>query len=916
MKQFLTLLLLVGSHMLCDAQATTLMVDNQTPGWLSSKINYGDQQTVEDLVISGYINGTDIDFLRSLNIDRNLRGCIDLRNVTIVKGGTMTLFPYTVEKDNELPYKCFSDLKSLRKLIYPKRATSGGWALINTPCDTVIITNDTITSLCLRDYVYPTSKEQTKYVYIPDGVEFLPDLPENAYNMGIRFPSSIKSITGYGGMSNARIFAEMLNPEIIISEYHAYTGTSSGGWYSKYPAIKQSTIYVPKGLLERYKESALGNNQIIEYYDLEGLSYPETLDLYVDDIYTLDVKALPNNNLVSYYLFSSSNQEVATVDSEGKITAITHGTCSIDITTQMVTHFSNGDNGICNINVYSHVTGISIEESLTLGVDESKTLAATLYPINETNNNIIWESSNPEIAFVDDNGTVTGRSKDSCAISATSIDGNFSSICQVSVVTPVENIVVTPNSTSVKVGESISLSARIYPEDAHDKGVIWSSSDESIATVNIDGSVTALSPGLVRIYAISNYNNDIRDVCEVTILQSATGISLNQSEIELVEDESSQIIATVLPENASNKNVNWMSSDVSVAMVSPDGTVYAIKPGQATIMATTVDGGFVALCKVTVKAKVILATAIRLSHTSKTIAVGETLQLNAVLEPENVTNNNINWISTNTNVATVNSTGLIQAVAQGSTEIIATTTDESNLSAICKIIVEKPFIEITQIHISPSSARIPVGKSVKLNAIVTPDDATSTNVLWSTTNASVAAVSQDGNVEAISEGEAVIIASTQDGSNLSSTCNISVYNNIVLISEIILNPVNIAGGKNEVATINAVIIPENATNKQLRWYSSNDNVAVVNDGVVKLVKQGTAIITAEALDGSNVKSECAVVVYDNVGIESIIEDKNTAVKIFNLSGNLIYQGNYAESNIEPGIYIVLYNGKSFKAKID
>lgn len=916
MKHLLTILLLLCSYILSGAQATTLSVDNQTPGWLSSKINYADQQTVESLTITGYLNGTDIEFLRSLNSDRNLRGTIDLRNAIIVKGGTMAKYPYTVENDNELPYQCFSDMKPLRKMIYPKRAISSGWALVNTPCDTVILTNDTITSLRLRDYVYPTSKGHTKYVYIPDGVESLPDLPEDAYNMGIRFPSSIKSITDYGGMRNARIFAEMLNPEIIVSEYEVYTGTTSGGWYTKYPSIEKSTIYVPKGLLELYKESALGNNQIIEYYDLEGLSYPDTLDLYVGDTYTLDVTALPNNNLVSYYLFSASNHEVATVDSEGKITAIKYGKCSIDINTQMVTHLSTGATGICNINVYSHVTGISIVESLTLGINESKPLVATLYPINETNSKIIWESSNPNIAFVDENGIVNGRSTGSCVISATSVDGDFSAVCQVSVVTPVEDVVVTPKAASIKVGESISISARIHPENADDKRVLWSSSDELIATVNNKGRVTALSPGLVRIYVISNYNSEIRDVCEVTVMQPATGISLNQSEIELIEDESSQIIANVLPENASNKSVTWTSSDISVAMVSPDGTVYAIKPGQATIMATTEDGGFVGLCKVTVKAKVIIATAIRFTQTSETIAIGETLQLNAVLEPVNVTNSNINWTSTNPNVATVNSTGLIQAVAQGSTQIIATTTDGSNLSAICEITVEKQFIEITQIQIYPSSTRIPVGKSVQLNAIITPTDATSTNLLWSSTNTSIAAVSQDGNVEAIAEGEATIIASTQDGSNLSAICNISVYNDIILISEIILNPVNIEGDENESATINAVIIPKNATNKQLRWYSSNDNVAVVNDGVVKLVKRGTARITAEALDGSNVRSECTVVVSDSSGIESIIEGKNTDVKIFNLSGHLIYQGIYAEANIEPGIYIVLCNGKNFKAKID
>lgn len=481
--------------------------------------------------------------------------------------------------------------------------------------------------------------------------------------------------------------------------------------------------------------------------------------------------------------------------------------------------------------------------------------------------------------------------------------------------TSVKSIDLSMQSASLKVGETMVLKSEIFPADADNQVLIWSSSDNAVASVD-NGMVSAISGGNAVITAKSAENPDIKAECVLTVTQPVIGIKLSTTELEIIDGNAKQLTANVLPENASNKSVTWTSSDISVAMVSPDGTVYAIKPGQATIMATTEDGGFVGLCKVTVKAKMIIATAIRLSHTSETIAIGETLQLNAVLEPVNVTNSNISWTSTNPNVATVNSTGLIQAVAQGSTQIIATTTDGSNLSAICEITVEKQFIEITQIQIYPSSTRIPVGKSVQLNAIIAPTDATSTNLRWSSTNTSVAAVSQDGNVEAIAEGDAIIIASTQDGSNLSATCNISVYNDIILISEIILNPVNIAGDENESATIDAVIIPENATNKQLKWYSSNDNVAVVNDGVVKLVKRGSATITAEALDGSNVRSECAVVVSDRSGIESIIEDKNTDVKIFNLSGYLIYQGIYAETNIEPGIYIVLCNGKSFKAKID
>lgn len=918
MKQFLSFLLLLCSYLLCGAQATSLTIDNQNPGWLSSKITYEDQLTVENISITGYINGTDIEFLRSLNCDRKLRGMIDLQNVSIVKGGTMSRYPFTIENDDELPFRCFSDMKSLRKFIYPSNSTvfTGGWCLENTPCDTVIITNTALKELRLSEYVCPTDKAKTKFVYIPNGVESIVDTSGDVFEMGIRFPSSIKSITDYGGMTNARIFAEMLNPETIISEYEVYTGTSSGGWYTKYPAIDKSIIYVPRGLLARYNDSALKNNQIIEYYDLDELSYPDSLDLYVGETDTIDVQALPNSNLVSYYSFFSSNPEIVAIDSNGKVTAIKNGQSSINIQAQMVTPFSTGANGLCEINVYSHVTGISLEKELILGIGESKGLTASLYPIDETDGRVLWESSDANIATVDKNGIVTGHSMGVCRITVASVDGNFSAECNVTIVQPVENILITPKSLTLKVGESSTIYANVYPGDAYDKTITWYSDNDDLAKVNNDGIVAALSPGVVKVYATSNYNSEINDFCEVTVFQPVSGIQLSQSEVKLVEEECAQILATVFPANASNKSVNWASSDVSVAMVSSDGTVYAIKPGQATIMATTVDGGFVALCKVLVKSKTILASDVQLSSNSEIIAIGETVQLNAVVVPEGTTNKTIRWTSTNPNVASVDASGLVTAISEGTTQIVATTTDGSNLSSICKITVKKRFISISQIQISPKEVRIAIGNSLKLKTVVYPVEATNKEVLWSSTDPTIASVAQDGTLTAISAGEASIIASTQDGSSLSATCQVIVYEEAVLVSKIILSKTMVNGNENELITVKASVMPENATNKMLKWVSSDESVAEVADGVIKMLKKGTAIISAEAVDGSNVKADCYVTVSERSEIEAIIEDQNAVVTIFNINGALIYEGCFADVQLSPGVYIVRCKGENFKIVIE
>ncbi len=826
MKQLPTFLALIFSYMLCGAQATTLVVDNQTPGWLSSKINYGDQQTVENLTVTGYIDGTDLDFIRSLNLNRNLRGCIDLKDVNIVKGGVMTNYPKTVEKDNVLPYQIFANLKSLRKLIFPLTATCKQWCLAETPCDTVIITNPNIKELDLTNYIYDTRNSKIKFVHIPDGVESIPSAPDNGYGMGIRFPSSLYSITCYGGMKNVRIFAEMTNPLAIISEFEIYYRDSHGEHRSKRPAISNSIIYVPRGTLEEYQKSALNNNQIVEYYDLESLTTTPEVIIYVGDNYQTELQALPNDDLVSYYVYSSNNESVAQIDADGKIIANDFGEAQITIVPHMVSHYSKGKSASCNVKVFSHVSDISLPINMKIGLNKSEKLNPVLYPIGKTFSKIAWGSDNPEIASVDSEGNVTGKAYGECTISATALDGGFKAECRIEVVQFAEEIVISQKTLKLRAGETTILNASVLPTNSYNKAVTWQSSDKSIATVDNNGTVKAISGGEAKITVTSVENPEIKDVCTVTVIQPVTDIALNKSALELTEDESEQLIATVLPENATNKSVNWTSSDISVAMVSPDGTVYAVKPGQATIMATSEDGGFVALCKVTVKAKIIVAESLALSITNADMTVGETMQLSATVLPENTTNKNIRWSSTNSNIATVTETGLVSALKEGNAQIIASTTDGTNLSAICEISVNKSFVPVSLISIAPSSVKLAVGESFNLDVQIEPADATNKSINWSSTNSSVASVNTAGQLTANGKGNAIIIASTQDGTNISATCSVTVD--------------------------------------------------------------------------------------VNSGINDILNDSDTYVRIYTLQGILIFEGEYAKSNLKTGAYIFNIGNQYFK----
>lgn len=831
MKRFLIFFMLICSYVLCGAQVTSLTVDNQTPGWLSSKIEYGNQQTIESLTITGYINASDLQFIGTLMQKHNLHQSLDLSETYIIGDSS--------NDDNEISYDNIFGLNApanINLLSLPKSI------ITPTPKSDIIpfrfLSVDTLIYGSKDCQTYNNALWGTSHPYgdqagtapkkliLREGVTSISDFacqngdPKFHRIETVECPTTINAI-GKGAFFNCDQLHSINLPDAIETiEFEAFSGTS----------FLPDTLYLPKSLTLYYTTA-------FPVKDGQVVIIPES------------VSKIDN----TYKTYSNTFNTWTTWDH------------------------------IKSTNSYYWIMKCLTPPSVTYKHIECLRNSTIFIPHNS------YASYSSKAPF--------SRAK--------LIEAKI-----------VESVNVTPKQATIIVGKNTNLNVRVQPLDAEDVSVSWTSSDPSIAIVSEDGLVSANSPGKAAIYAISNNNPDIKDVCEVTVIQPVSGISLNEKEIELIEDEVKKLNVTIIPANASNKDVNWTSSDVSVAMVSPDGTVYAIKPGQATIMATTVDGGFVALCKITVTAKDVIASAIKLSNTSETITTGETIQIVAVLQPENVTNKKLSWTSTNPNIATVDDNGLVKAEREGQTQIVATTTDGSNLSAICEIAVTKQFIDITQIKITPSNAKIALGNSINLQIEITPNNASLTNILWSSTNTAVATVSQDGHVDAITEGDAIIIASTQDGSNLSATCHISVYNDIILISEIILDPEYIEGNENESVTINADILPENATNKRLIWDSSNKEVATVNDGIVKLLKKGITTITAESTDGSNTKSECKIVVSDSAGIESIIEDKNTYVKIFNLSGHTVYEGIYADAKIDCGLYIVLCNGRSFKTIIN
>lgn len=267
-----------------------------------------------------------------------------------------------------------------------------------------------------------------------------------------------------------------------------------------------------------------------------------------------------------------------------------------------------------------------------------------------------------------------------------------------------------------------------------------------------------------------------------------TGVSLNHSQLNLTVGNQSTLIATVLPTNATNKSVNWYSSNPSVATVSSNGVVTALAAGTATITVTTVEGSFSASCTVNVSAPVIPVTGVRVNPITLFLHEGgPTATLTTTVEPSNATNKAVTWSSSNPSIATVNN-GVVTPVGQGTATITVTTVD-GGFSASCTVNVSALIIPVTGVSLDRNTLNLNVGGSTAaLTANVTPSNATNKAVTWSSSNPSVATVN-NGVVTPVGQGTATITVITVDGGFAAScTVNVTIVTTqpvLVIIDELI-----------------------------------------------------------------------------------------------------------------------------------
>lgn len=482
------------------------------------------------------------------------------------------------------------------------------------------------------------------------------------------------------GATNKELTWTSNNPQIAtISSSGVLTGVSSGS----------TTILVtntPSGV------SATVTVTVPEPIPVTQVTVnPTTLTLTTAGATSTIVATIaPTNATNKSVTWLSSNEAVATVNN-GVVTAVANGTANIIARSTDNTSIEAVTQVTVALTPVS-VTGISLNRTTlsftTAGATE--TLVATIAPSNATNKSITWLSTTPTVASVSTNGVVTAVSNGTTTIFVTTVDGGFTAQATVTVALPVSVTNISLNKASFILssnGATETLIATITPENATNKNVTWTSANPAIATVSTSGVVTAVSNGSTIITATTaDGNRTASATVTVAVVVEVSGVTLNKSALTFNQaNQTEQLIATIAPANATNKNITWSSSNANVATVNASGVVTALRNGTATITAMTQDGNKTATATVTVNI-VVPVSSITLVRNSVTITQeNETVQLNATVNPSNATNKTLTYRSSNNNVATVSNTGLVTPVGNGTTTI--TITSNNNVSTQITIVV-------------------------------------------------------------------------------------------------------------------------------------------------------------------------------------------------------------------------------------
>lgn len=396
----------------------------------------------------------------------------------------------------------------------------------------------------------------------------------------------------------------------------------------------------------------------------------------------------------------------------------------------------------------------------------------------------------------------------------------------------------------VAVGKTTSTQASVAPYAANKKGLTYTTSDPSIATVTNKGKVTAVAQGECQVTATSVYDPTVSRSIAVQVILPVKKLTVTAPAKTVFVGQTLQLSVGYEPENASLLSATFTSSKDSVATVTDDGVIAGIKKGAASITVTSADGYAKSTFKVSVEQA---PEAVEITPETAAAGVDHKVTLTATVTPKDTNNKTVLWTSADENIATVNSKGQVTFTGVGTTQITAACEADPTVTASVPV----QGLELAQgIAFDNTTYTVLLNETTQLYVNITPDSTTDQSVTYKVKNAKIASVDENGLVTGLKGGKTVVYATTADGSKKRASATIQV---IVPVTGVSYKYQDVRVGAGSRGSFTATIAPSSASNKAMTWVSSDESIATVsgttNRFTVKGRRWGRCKVTGTTEDG-------------------------------------------------------------------
>jgi uncharacterized protein YjdB len=365
--------------------------------------------------------------------------------------------------------------------------------------------------------------------------------------------------------------------------------------------------------------------------------------------------------------------------------------------------FSLGSHALAEGN--SSLTSITLNKtSLSLMVNRTEKVKATVAPYNAIDKSISWTSGNPAIATVDAIGNVKAIKEGSTTITAAAKgDPSIQKSINVTVTKVVPtSLKLSRAALNITANQTVRVSATVAPTDAENKAIVWKSSNTAVATVDSAGNIKGIANGYAVVTATASDNTKVFKTVSVRV--STKTVKVSKTRLSVMVGKTAVLTANVSPSDSTDKTIKWKSSNTKIVIVDRNGKIYAKRKGTAIVTAT-VNHAKVVRVKVTVTPPV-MARSVKINKTSTILYKGQTLTLTATVSPSNVTDKTVKWKSSNTKVAKVDRYGKVTAVGAGTAKITAKTTNGKWTAATIKV----PYVKYLSAGKWKAGKNLPAGR--------------------------------------------------------------------------------------------------------------------------------------------------------------------------------------------------------------